>query len=80
MKRTILKALSLAAVVAALCGGSFTSAPAEEGGGGHYMPGAAASFIDALPGKPGIGVANFFTFYDVSASASRQLPDIQKVR
>jgi hypothetical protein len=27
---------------------------AEEGGSGHYMPGMTASFIDALPGKPGL--------------------------
>jgi hypothetical protein len=45
---------------------------AEEGGSGHYMPGAAASFIDTLPGKPGLAIANFFNFYD--ASASKQLP------
>jgi hypothetical protein len=47
---------------------------AEEGGSGHYAPGANASFIDALPGKPGLAIANYFNFYDGSASASRQLP------
>ena len=50
------------------------SAHAEEGGSGHYMPGGAASFIDALPGKPGLAIANYFNFYDASASASKQLP------
>jgi hypothetical protein len=50
------------------------SAHAEEGGSGHYMPGGAASFIDALPGKPGLAIANYFSFYDASASVSRQLP------
>jgi hypothetical protein len=50
------------------------SAHAEEGGSGHYLPGGAASFIDTLPGKPGLAVANFFNFYDASAGASRQLP------
>ena len=44
---------------------------AEEGAGGHYMPGATASFIDALPGKPSFFVANLFTYHDGSASASR---------
>jgi len=44
---------------------------AEEGGSGHYMPGANASFVDALPGKPGLAVANFFSFYDASAEISR---------
>jgi hypothetical protein len=48
------------------------STHAEEGGSGHYMPGAAASFIDALPGKPGLAVANFFNYYD--GNASKQLP------
>ncbi len=47
---------------------------AEEGGGGHYAPGAAASFIDALPGKPALAVANFFNYYGGSVSGSKQLP------
>ena len=46
---------------------------AEEGGSGHYAPGASASFIDALPGKPGLAVANFFNYYDGCASTSRRL-------
>lgn len=46
----------------------------EEGGSGHYGPGGAASFIDTLPGKPGLAIANFFNFYDGSASTSRQIP------
>lgn len=49
------------------------SAHAEEGGSGHYAPGGAASFIDTLPGKPGLAIANYFSFYDGSASASKQL-------
>ena len=48
---------------------------AEEGGSAHYMPGAAASFIDAFPGKPGgLAVLNYFTYYDASAGAGRSLP------
>ncbi len=50
------------------------SARAEEGGSGHYMPGAAASFMDTLPGKPGLAIANYFNFYDASSGVSRQLP------
>ena len=50
------------------------SVQAEEGGSGHYMPGATASFIDTLPGKPGLAVANFFNYYSANASASKQLP------
>src|SRR5262245_61610875 len=29
-----------------------TALHAEEGASGHYLPGGAASFIDALPGRP----------------------------
>ena len=47
---------------------------AEEGGSGHYAPGAAASFIDALPGKPGLALANYFNYYDGSSGISRPVP------
>src|SRR4051812_7434428 len=47
-------------------------ARAEEGGSGHYTPGANASFIDALPGRPGLALADFFLYYP--ASAGVQLP------
>ncbi len=47
---------------------------AEEGGCGHYAPGANASFIDTLPGKPGLAIASYFNFYDASASFSGRLP------
>ncbi len=47
---------------------------AEEGGSGHYTPGGNASFIDTLPGRPGLAVANFFNYYDASAGFTRQLP------
>ena len=50
------------------------SAYAEEGGSGHYIPGAMASFIDTLPGKPGLAVANYFNFYNGSGTGSQQLP------
>jgi hypothetical protein len=52
-----------------------TTARAEQAGSAHYMPGAAASFIDAFPGKPGgLAVLNYFTYYDAGASANRPLP------
>jgi hypothetical protein len=47
---------------------------AEEGGSGHYLPGAASSFIDQLPGRPDLAVVNYFTYYDASVSANRSLP------
>lgn len=46
---------------------------AEEGGSGHYTPGASASFMDALPDKPGLAVATYFNYYDGNASISRPL-------
>lgn len=46
----------------------------EEGGSGHYLPGGAASFIDALPGRPSLAVFDFFAIYTGSAEGSRQLP------
>jgi len=51
------------------------SSRAEEGGSAHYMPGAAASFIDAFPAKPGgLAVLNYFTYYDAGTEANRSLP------
>jgi len=38
------------------------------------MPGAAASFIDALPGRDTFAYVNAFTFYNGDADVSRQLP------
>ena len=46
---------------------------AEEGAGGHYMPGATATFIDALPGKPAFVVADAYTYYDGNVGANRPL-------
>src|SRR5262249_34392561 len=62
------------ALFAALAIGLPLCARAEEAGSGHYLPGAAASFIDALPGRPGLAVANYFAFYNGGASLSRELP------
>jgi hypothetical protein len=44
------------------------AARAEEGGMGHYTPGANASFIDMLPGRTGIAVTDAFVYRPVSAS------------
>jgi len=69
MKRTTL--IPSIACVLALA----TTSRAEQGGSAHYMPGAAASFIDAFPGKPGgVAVLNYFTYYDASVGPNRQLP------
>ncbi len=52
-----------------------TTSRAEQGATGHYMPGSAASFVDAFPGKPGgLAVLDYFTYYDGGASAGKQLP------
>src|SRR5215510_9461713 len=50
-----------------------SSLQAEEGGSGHYVPGATASFIDALPGKPAFVIANAYTYYDGSAGLNRPI-------
>lgn len=64
---------SIASIACALA--LTATARAEEGGSAHYMPGATASFIDAFPGKPGgLAVLDFFTYYEASAPANRQLP------
>ena len=47
---------------------------AEEGGSGHYVPGATASFIDMMPGKPSIVYLNAFLYYSGSAAARRDIP------
>lgn len=51
-----------------------SSARAEEGAAGHYMPGAMGSVVDALPGRSTIAVASFFTYYDADGGPSRSLP------
>jgi hypothetical protein len=64
--------LCIAVVVSVLAFARVECARAEEGVGGHYMPGAAASFIDALPGRPALAVANYFMYYNGNASGSGQ--------
>jgi len=49
---------------------------AEEGGTGHYMPGAAASFIDAFPGRTGLAAVPSFVNYQGDATGSREIPII----
>jgi len=48
---------------------------AEEGGSGHYLPGATSSFIDMLPdrGTSTFAYLNAFTYYHGSTGASRDL-------
>lgn len=69
---TAMKTMTLGALVA-LTLFIPLSTQAEEGGSGHYMPGGTASFIDMLPSKPGLAIANYFSYYDANASASRQI-------
>ena len=67
MKNKILLSLALTVCLAPL------ALRAEESGSGHYLPGAAASFIDALPGKEAFACVNVFTYYNGSAGGSRTL-------
>jgi len=59
-----IKLLTVAAAFALLA----SIASAEEGGSGHYAPGATADFIDALPGKPAWVFADAFTYYHGAAT------------
>lgn len=48
---------------------------AEQAGSGHYISGATASFIDALPDQPGLAVLNIFLDYNnANFDASHGLP------
>lgn len=47
---------------------------AAEGGITAYAPGSFASFMDALPSKPGFAVFNYFAYYKGSADASHSFP------
>jgi hypothetical protein len=51
-----------------------SSMPAEEAGTGHYMSGATASFIDALPDKPGLILESLFMNYSGTYGLSQGLP------
>lgn len=64
--------IAFSAALAGLVASSVSRA--EEGAGGHYLPGATSTFIDALPGKPAVVIADAFTYYDGSASVGRPLP------
>lgn len=57
---------AITAVLALGAGG----ASAEEAGSGHYMPGATASFIDALPGRPGPALLDLNFVYDAGANVA----------
>ena len=47
---------------------------AEEGGAGHYLPGAVSSFADSVPPKEAIAAAYNLVCYDGGASVSRPIP------
>ena len=64
-------ALSALATLFLLAAGA---ARAEEGGTGHYVPGAVATFIDAIPGEPGFALVAQSLYYSGDASASRSFP------
>jgi hypothetical protein len=47
---------------------------AEEGGGGHYAPGGAATLIDLLPTKPGFILQPIYMNYQGDAEGSQTFP------
>lgn len=66
-------ALTIAAFKIAAVGLIAHSVRAEEGGTGHYLPGATATFMDVLPGQPGFGYGNFPIYYHGSAGRARSV-------
>jgi hypothetical protein len=64
-----------ALLIIAWAGMFYGFACAEEGGSGHYLPGATASFVDMLPdrGTSTFAYLNAFTYYHGSTGASRDL-------
>jgi hypothetical protein len=75
MKRSFLAAFAVS-VGLFLAAGPAPSR-AEEGGSAHYMPGGSASFIDALPGKPGPAVVSLFLAYDASTSLALPIAGLE---
>lgn len=74
MKTTTLRLFVIQTLLTFVLMGKMTAAvQAEEAGKGHYLPGATASFIDALPGRPSFAYLNDFTYYNGSADRSRSL-------
>ena len=75
MKTTIQQFLIIPALVITIAIGFLPSATphAEEGGSGHYIPGATGSFIDTLPGREAFAYLHDFTFYNGSAGAGQTL-------
>jgi len=52
---------------------------AEEGGGGHYAPGGAATLIDLMPDKPGFILQPIYLYYKSDVEASRTFPVAGKI-
>lgn len=74
MKTNIQRFLIISALVITTAIGFLPSAiHAEEGGSGHYIPGATGSFIDTLPGREAFAYLHDFTFYSGSANSGKTL-------
>jgi hypothetical protein len=65
---------STAPALVLLCLLAAGAASAEEGGAGHYAPGGIATFVDAMPGEPGIVLVAQSMYYSGDASGSRIFP------
>lgn len=61
-------------MLTALLGLSGRDVQAEEGGAGHYSPGAAATLIDLLPTEPGLVIQPLYLNYQADWGSSRDLP------
>jgi hypothetical protein len=72
--KTAWSVVSIATVMIAVWLLRSGQARAAEGGTTAYSPGSFASFVDALPTKPGLALFDYFTFYDGSADVRHSLP------
>jgi hypothetical protein len=66
----LFKIITLAGLLVLAC----TPGRAEEGGGGHYVPGGAATLIDLLPTEPGFILQPIYLHYKGNAEASKTFP------
>ncbi|MBP7864567.1 MAG: transporter [Acidobacteria bacterium] len=74
-----MKKLTLSLFLLILASLAIVPVLAEEAASGHYMPGALADCVDALPLKPGFTFVNIFSAYNGDTGVGREIPIIGTV-
>jgi hypothetical protein len=69
------KIITLAGLLVLAC----TPVHAEEGGGGHYLPGVNGTLIDLLPTEPGFILQPIYLYYDGDSEGSSTFPIAGKI-